>query len=67
MTEEIKRDKRKGKKPIFRGIPIRVEINEDIDFELRNICEQRKITISRLVYEILKEWLENNDLKKFEQ
>ena len=49
------------------GLRINVEINEDIEFELNKIVNKRKITPSKLINEILQEWVQENDMAKFEK
>ena len=49
------------------GLRINVEINEDIEFELNKIVNKRNITPSKLINEILQEWVQENDMAKFEK
>jgi hypothetical protein len=60
----MNQQKKKNYKP---GLTIRVEINEDIEFELNKLCNKRKITPSKLINEIMQEWLEDLDMSKFEK
>ena len=57
---------KKNERNRFR-LRINVEINEDIEFELNKVSNKRKITISQLINEILKDWVEEQDMKQFEK
>jgi len=59
--------KQKKKDQFKSRLKINVDINEDIEFELKKLSDKRKVSISRIVNEILQEWIEDQDMAKFDK